>query len=335
LVAELSVICLIGFWDKGESYVIFFYCTIITVVLIRGAAKGFLILVISYAAHATELFIKNTSSPLWSTTLSSIYDILGFLGIYTAAIILRYVIQQNSELNRVSSEFRLKTIEQQQTYEKLLQANKQLEEMAIVKERNRIAREIHDTIGHRLTTAIVEMEAGKTIYQKHREEAFDKFILAQQQVKECLEDVRTSVRALTGYGTADFIKAIVTLIEDTKRHTGITIKYDIEEIDYPVEQEILNTLYRVVQEGLTNGIKHGQSTIFVLTVCRNGNNINLTLQDNGRGCSCVVKGFGLSAMESRVAEVRGTIKLESEEDEGFTIDVSIPINLKNIEQVLV
>ncbi|MDP4091197.1 MAG: hypothetical protein Q8930_18275, partial [Bacillota bacterium] len=127
LAVELLLVCLIGLSDKGGSYVVFFYCTILMVVINRGRGIGLIAAFVSYIAHVIELFIMHSGEPSWSITLKSLYDVLGFSVAYTAAIMLRYVIQQNSELTRVSGELRLKTLEQQQTYEKLLQANKDLE----------------------------------------------------------------------------------------------------------------------------------------------------------------------------------------------------------------
>ncbi len=321
---EIALVFAIGLLDKGSSYMVYYFCIGVSVILTKGVSIGFCTFISCYAAYVAGLFYKLAGQALWATTLTAVYNILVFAVVYVFTLILKYVIAQNSELRRVTKELRLKTIEQEDTFNKLLTANKELEELAVLKERNRMAREIHDTIGHRLTTAIVEMEAGKTIYEGQQTLAMEKFSAAQQQIKNCLSEVRTSVRTLREYDINDFSKLVLELIEDTQKHTGITIKHDIMSFKNPPSQTIQKTLYRVIQEGITNSIRHGESTVIVLTLNAADGSLRLLLQDNGKGCSLVVKGFGLCSMEERLREVGGSLYIESEEEEGFTLQAEIP-----------
>lgn len=321
---EIFLVYYIGVKDKGEFHTIFYYCIGAYFVLLGSKGSGIIAFFLGYTARVVGLFRERIGQPLWTTTLEAIYSLLVFAAMLLIAFVIEYIISKNTELDKVSKQLKLKTLEQEETYKKLLEANSALEEMAAIKERNRIAREIHDTIGHKLTTAIIEMEAGKTIFPKEKEKALEKFSLAQQQVKSCLDEVRKSVRSLGNYNAESFLNALSQLIEETEIHTGVKIKYQIEPIDYPVAQKVLNLIYRIIQEAITNGIKHGGCTLFVLTLNKVNENINVILQDNGRGCACVVKGFGIRAMEARLEEVKGQLIIESEEDEGFVVKAIVP-----------
>ena len=322
---EIFLVYYIGVKDKGEFHTIFYYCIGAYFVLLGSKGLGVTAFLLGYAARVAGLFSERIGQPLWITTLEAIYSLLVFAAMLLIAFVIEYIISKNTELDKVSKQLKLKTLEQEETHKKLMEANNALEELTTIKERNRIAREIHDTIGHKLTTAIIEMEAGKTIFPKEKEKALEKFSLAQQQVKGCLDEVRRTVRALDNYNVESFLNALVQLIDETEIHTGVKIKFKIEPVDYPVSQKVLNIIYRVVQEGITNGIKHGDSTVLVLTIKKTDRNINVILQDNGRGCACVVKGFGLRAMEARLEEVKGQLVLESEEDEGFVLKAIVPL----------
>lgn len=84
-------------------------------------------------------------------------------------------------------------------------------------------------------------------------------------------------------------------------------------------------LFRALQEGLTNGIKHGKSSAFIFLLNYDTNNLRFHLQDNGTGCDKIVFGFGLSAMEYRIREVGGILDITSSLQEGCCINITIPI----------
>lgn len=321
---EIGIIFSIGIFDIGNSFIIYYFILIANIVIIYKISLSLLFTLICYTFYSLNIYI-NLNNPKGQILIPQIFfNMIGFIAVYAFTYALKYVISQNINLKFTTEKLKLKTLEQNETYDRLLKANKDLEEMIILKERNKIARDIHDTIGHCLTTALIEIEAGKTLINKNIELSFEKFMLAQGQVKKCLDDVRHSVRTLKGEDeNIDFMEILIEMITDTEKHTDIIIRYEIDNFhNLPIE--ISKTIYRTVQEGLTNGIKHGKSTVFVISIKKNKDNIDIIIQDNGIGCGCVVRGFGLSSMEDRVTEVGGKLMIESEKDEGFTLSISIP-----------
>jgi signal transduction histidine kinase len=196
--------------------------------------------------------------------------------------------------------------------------------MAVLGERNKIAREIHDTVGHTLTTVLIEMEAGVRLIKKNPEIAVEKINLAKSQVRKGLRDMRESVSVLnSGREILGLYSSIKLLLDETAKIGEIIINYEISDIpNLSIAQS--KALYRALQEGLTNGIKHGRSTAFVFKLICDNEGVNFLLEDNGSGCERIIPGFGLSAMAQRVKESGGIFNISSERNEGCRINIRIP-----------
>jgi signal transduction histidine kinase len=222
-------------------------------------------------------------------------------------------------------ELKKKTKQLEDSYIKLRDNTRDIEEITILKERNKIAREIHDTMGHTLTSVLIELEAGERLLKNDQDLAIQKIYLAKEQVRKGLSNLRESVGVLNkGKEILGFVSSLKLLLEETAFHGDIYVKYEIEEL--PKLSEIQESaLYRALQEGLTNGIKHGKSTAFIFILkCEHGH-LSFQLRDNGIGSDKIIFGFGLSAMELRIREVGGTLNIDSFFGEGCTIIISIPL----------
>jgi signal transduction histidine kinase len=254
----------------------------------------------------------------------ALISILAFIGIFLIMNTIKYLLKQNQVIVETVSELRLKTLEQHVTYNELKETYEKLEEMTILKERNKIAREIHDTVGHTLTTVLVEMELGKKLSGRDLPLSLEKYSSAQEQVRKGLNELRESVSVLgKGDDIIDFLPAVNILIKDTEKHTGAQIIANIGQLPN-LNNEVNKTLYSALLEGLTNGIKHGESTAFLFKLLHEGDNILFYLTDNGKGCGYVNLGFGLKAMRDRIKELGGSFKIESEAYNGFSIELIVP-----------
>ncbi|WP_171003574.1 sensor histidine kinase [Ruminiclostridium herbifermentans] len=248
-----------------------------------------------------------------------------FIFIIGMIYIAGYQTHQSQILSNTMNELKMKSNELEKVNNKLQETMKSLEEMTVLRERNRIAREIHDTIGHTLTTVSIEIEAGKRLAEKDLNLALEKFELAQEQVRKGLNDIRSSVRMLKdGNGVLPFIPSIQALINETELHAGVSVKFSFSQLPF-LNPEQEKVLYRVVQEGLTNGIRHGKCTEFVLQLEFKNNRIILLIVDNGKGCDDIAFGFGLNAMKERVEELRGNLSFKSSLGNGCSLKVDIPI----------
>ncbi len=203
----------------------------------------------------------------------------------------------------------------------------QLERMSVMAERNRITGEIHDNVGHTLTSAVIAIEAGEKLINKDIETALEKFSMAKDQVKLGLRDIRSSVRAIhTGVEKA-FIPAMESIIDEINQNTGLHISHIIKLTTdlLPIQQ---NVLLRAVKECTTNSLKHGSSTEADLLLQEYKGRIWMTFSDNGKGSANVVYGFGLHNMTKRVESIGGTMTVDSTKGEGFTVSISIPVGTR-------
>lgn len=208
---------------------------------------------------------------------------------------------------------------------KIKEATSKLEEMTAIQERNRIAREIHDTVGHTLTTVLVEIEAAQRLMKINDEEAGEKLTHAKEQVRKGLNSIRESVRMLKeGHEIKNLTQSITLLIQETIQRGNVFIQYEISPIP-PMTPEMENILYRALMEGLTNGIRHGESTAFVFQLKTEPGKVLFFLQDNGKGTGDVIFGYGLNAMKEGVSELGGAFFVHSSPGEGFTIRIELPL----------
>ena len=219
--------------------------------------------------------------------------------------------------------------ELEESRNELLRAYDKLEEVTLIEERNRIAKEIHDTAGHSLTTIIMQTEAAKLAVDASPEEAKRCIAAANIQAKNCLDELRLSVHLLSGRReNVSFKEYLEGILGETQDGTGVTVRSRIDDVDLSGEAErfIANTL----REGISNGIRHGGSTAFFFELKDKGNFVDFLLSDNGKGVDMqnFKEGFGLSGLRAKAEKLGGMVRFSSEEGEGFEIEVSLPGKLK-------
>jgi signal transduction histidine kinase len=219
--------------------------------------------------------------------------------------------------------------------EQLAVANAQLreyalriEELATVQERNRIARDIHDSIGHALTVSNLHLEAALKLWQTDPEEATEFLIEAKQLGSNALKEVRQSIATLRidpliGLSLPE---AIANLVEEFKRSSGILTILEIT-LQFTIKNEIKVAIYRIIQESLTNICKHASATE-VKIIIQTTTNLILIIQDNGKGfhISQNTTGFGLQSMSDRTLAVGGNLNIETSPKGGCKIIASFPFN---------
>jgi signal transduction histidine kinase len=202
----------------------------------------------------------------------------------------------------------------------------QVEELATTTERNRVAREIHDNLGHYLTVINMQLEAARAVFGTDPERALDAVRKAQTLTQEGLAEVRKSVSALRAgpAGNRPLPEAAALLIEET-RAAGILAELTIAGTPRPLEPQAELTLYRAVQEALTNVRKHAHaSRVDVRLEYAADGTVRLAVHDNGVGSSTSNGGFGLLGLRERVQLLGGKVRTQSAAGEGFRLDVEVP-----------
>ncbi len=209
---------------------------------------------------------------------------------------------------------------------KLQEAYEAVAEVTALEERQRIAKEIHDTAGHSITTVIMQTESAKRILESNPEEAKAKIVAANLQAKHALEELRDSVHLLSGRTEKQTLKtALETIINESTDGTGINIRYDIA--DAQVSEAKARFLCNSLKEGISNGLRHGGATAFWFEL-KTEKEIEFLLSDNGAGMdeNALKAGFGLSTMQDRAKSLGGRLEIKTEQDEGFEIRIILPLD---------
>ncbi len=208
---------------------------------------------------------------------------------------------------------------------KLERAYADLAEVTALEERQRIAKEIHDTTGHSIMTVIMQTESAKLMIDEKPEEAKTRIVSANLQAKLALDELRRSVHLLSGIGEITSVKMeFERIIRESMDGTNINIRSKLEEIELP--QDYVRLLSNALKEGISNGIRHGNATAFWVALESDKGGVSFLISDNGNGCKNVEKrkGFGLKSMEKSVEEAGGRFSLFSEQEEGFEIKIWLP-----------
>jgi len=216
-------------------------------------------------------------------------------------------------------------------YAKLKVANEELREYADIKEkmgetkeRNRLAMEIHDTIGHSLTGISVGVDTCIAIMDTNPAVAKAQLQVISGVAKTGIADIRRSVSTLQSDDSekTSLEHNIRDMLYKAEKATGTKIEYDCStELSFNDDEE--KAIFRVIQESVTNAIRHGRATEIRIQICREQDNLKITICDNGCGCKDFKSGFGTTHMKERLAMLDGHIEFKSEN--GFTVNAVIPL----------
>lgn len=301
-------------------------CLIVEDVTLNLNKKASLIVTINiYFISCIILFLKfKNNKP--TLIKSMLLLILVYSIVYIIFFLINYLFEQNEIIDKSLKDITIKNLEKDILYKNLKEAYRKVESITALRERNKIAAEIHDTVGHTLTTVLVELEASKRLMNKDKDKATEKLNLAQGQVRKGLNDIRSSVRILEkGQDVLDFYGSLEAFIENTEKHSEIIIKKDINN-DMKIHKKAQQVIFSSLMEGVSNGIRHGNSTAFLFKLYKEKDRVCFLLEDNGLGSSVVSPGFGLRAMKNRVEELNGKFNVSSKQGDGFGIYITLPLN---------
>lgn len=272
---------------------------------------------------------------LWNNTLLFWSIFLLMIG-FVRVLYGRYesVNRQLETFNRSLEDMvRQRTSELEDTHQRLTESLRDSAEAAaatlVMEERQRIAYTIHDTVGHTLTATIVQIEAAKRLIDKDKELALSKFDASQELVRKGLDEIRGSVRLLQeDPADYDLRGAMDKLIAETSAATGVVVDKEIEELPDGLTILQKRVLYHALQEGLTNGIRHGKCDRFSFRLACHDGLLSFHLGNNGLPYTKAEFGFGLKAMEDRVRQLGGTLRVEPGTS-GCVLTLNLPVKRGN------
>lgn len=226
--------------------------------------------------------------------------------------------------------------ELRQAHQELQNLHRRARETAVAEERNRLAREIHDSIAHYLTVVNLQLEAAEKLGAEQPARADEQVRRARRLTRECLQEVRRSVAALRAASLEELSlpRALDKLVVEFAENTGIQAELEValpESLQLPPETSL--TLYRVAQEGLTNVQRHARARRVVLRLDGDDGDVALAIQDDGVGLSSEetsgeakgTGGFGLLGLRERVELIGGRLTIGPADSTGCRLAVVVPI----------
>ncbi len=213
------------------------------------------------------------------------------------------------------------------THKKLKEYSKRVEELTKIEERNRIARDIHDTLGHNMTALIMQIEMAEHIMdsesnnsKKILNEAKETARNGLVKIREVVETLNVKNEELRG------IDSIKRMINDFADKTKINIELQVEESMILIDPIVDASLYRIIQESLTNSVRHGKSTEIKVILKYDDKGVGFIISDNGVGVKKIKPGYGIKGMKERVKTLSGNISFEG--NEGFQVAGYLPMEVK-------
>ena len=192
-------------------------------------------------------------------------------------------------------------------------------ELGLMQERNRIARGLHDSIGHALSTVIIQLEAIAKLSEDESPKAAEMSLNLRDFTKSSLDDVRTSINHLKpkNYDKFEFIDSLKALVDNYNLSSPIDSYFSFNKPLWTLNSSQQELIYRAIQEFLSNSTKHSNADEIRIFLNYNLESIILSMQDNGQGASEVVEGIGLKSLKERVSLNNGSLQISTAINEGF------------------
>lgn len=208
----------------------------------------------------------------------------------------------------------------------LEQYTEQIERLTIQEERNRMARDLHDHLGHSFTAVMMGMESVKYLLDHDLDQARQKLDLVLEITRKGFAEVRTNIHQIaSGEEEQTLAMQINDMTHEFAQQTNTVIDTCLIGEPYEVPCGVRIALVRCLQESLTNAVRHGQANVIDVTLEFAPHQIRLTVQDDGIGAEEPNAGFGLRSMRERIDLLQGTLDVTARRNRGFRITCVLPV----------
>ncbi|KEI94509.1 histidine kinase [Clostridium botulinum A2B7 92] len=311
------------YFIKGFGTNIYIFFPLIELLKLKGIRLKVLFIVhllLFLMITILDLGIPNTIDRLSTLGIS----ILGYFAVASIAYSVIVIRIEKEEVNQLNEKLQLANI-------KLQQYTLEVEELTASKERTMMAQELHDSLGHSLMALIMHLEFARKIYNTKPDKVNEVLAKSEDIAKSSISSLREAVNLLKEEREIKhFNDSIQGIINNFQMLNNIKIYFNTDKDLDNLSASIKNSMYKTIQESITNSIKHGKATEININITRGNLCIRLILNDNGVGCNKIIKSNGLIGIENRVASLNGSVKYHSNDNLGFGIYISIPILMEDV-----
>ncbi|OAB39367.1 histidine kinase [Paenibacillus macquariensis subsp. defensor] len=333
-----------SWWTELKYYVVAFLIIILILVLhyVFGSSGTSLIWPLYFIIQSMNRVVPRVSIIVGITTLAAIIliyalSLSGLLALLGVILVARSI-KIRRDAHRLTA---LHFEELNRTHKELEAAHHELQEASVhsvryaaLEERTRLAREIHDGLGHQLTSLIVQLQALEIMQVADPKKASESIIQLITIARQAMGEVRVAVKEWSNDEMGLGLVALKGLVSQTQGRSAIQFKFNqISEVsEWPIEISIV--LYRVLQESLTNVLRHSNATTACIEIEEVNDTIFLTITDNGKTTQDgpINLGYGLNGLVKRCEAWGGYCSFSSVEPHGFRLKAVVPVEHRPVEE---
>jgi signal transduction histidine kinase len=328
---------LIGYywWPSGNPlqtpFVIFFFVMLVLVAWQYPFSFVFAY-VLGLSLYQFWVFSSKTDLPLG-------FDVMGWLVLQAVMMLLvGYVIVTLVSVQREQRAALAKAYEQQAAANaRLKRYAAAVEELTISRERNRLARELHDTLAHSLSAIAVQLEAARSLWQANPEAAREMLDKADESARTGLTEARRSLRALRASPLQDLglVPALQNLAETAAERAGASLELHApDQLPQNLSPSVEQGIYRIAQEALENVVRHAGASTIIVHLERHDHRLSLNIEDDGQGTDVVAmttskshadRHLGILGMQERAELIGGQLEMTSREGQGTRVRLTVSI----------
>jgi len=321
MVVELLLIISIGFIDISGSNMLLFFILISSTIIIHPFIYSVPLVMVYIATEFLVYIVRNGLDDLTKSIVPMVFS----YGVSTAFVmgmsyLVKMQVRDKEKLAYINAEL-------EEAYKKLIENSAVAQKLTVEQERTRMAREIHDTLAHTLTTLIVQLEACKKLASLDPARLPSELEKALGLSRTGFNDIKRTIKALRPQAMEDksLFAAILSIVKDTMENTKVLITLtNCLGHDIKLSSQIEIAIFRVIQESITNSIRHGQAGEIEITINEDHIRLQLCIVDNGIGCTTIKQGYGMQGIRERIESLGGSATFSSLYGKGFKTEVSIP-----------
>lgn len=325
LILSLVILSYLSYYHLSITFYIFFI--LFESFYFKGVLK-IILFIINYLSYITPLALSNTYIDnsflfnIYNKTISRGFIInivessISYFSYFIIVMLIKKVRKNKKNIYILNQE-----LEEQNL--KLKEYSKKIEELTISKERNRVAQELHDSLGHYLMAISMHIDVLDKTLDISPEKS--KNILSKTKiiVDNSIDELRSTVYSLKK-NNINIISSVNSLTENLSISNNISFNVNISNDIENVSLLIKDALYKTIKESITNGVKHGKASQFIIDLFIKDNIIYLSILNNGIKPDNIIKSNGLNGMEDRLKVLNGKLNVENTLD-GFKVSCTIPL----------
>ncbi|CUN67227.1 Sensor histidine kinase desK [Sarcina ventriculi] len=324
LILSLVILSYLSYYHLSITFYIFFI--LFESFYFKGVLK-IILFIINYLSYITPLALSNTYINsflfnIYNKTISRGFIInivessISYFSYFIIVMLIKKVRKNKKNIYILNQELKEQNL-------KLKEYSKKIEELTISKERNRVAQELHDSLGHYLMAISMHIDVLDKTLDISPEKS--KNILSKTKiiVDNSIDELRSTVYSLKK-NNINIISSVNSLTENLSISNNISFNVNISNDIENVSLLIKDALYKTIKESITNGIKHGKASQFIIDLFIKDNIIYLSILNNGIKPNNIIKSNGLNGMEDRLKVLNGKLNVENTLD-GFKVSCTIPL----------